>query len=144
MTELVPTPNDCALPRRRSDFATFCEAVDYAAQSEKGLNFHDARGTLERVYPYREMREDALGHARRMIAMGIGNVPGVLMKEDYSRAGINASDTREIVARTEQFWCPIKHARKVVGSHRRYHKFVDFGDAEHYQEQRIKLRNELK
>ncbi|OYX47789.1 MAG: acyl-CoA synthetase [Sphingomonadales bacterium 32-64-22] len=72
MTELVPTPNDCALPRRRSDFATFCEAVDYAAQSEKGLNFHDARGTLERVYPYREMREDALGHARRLIAMGIG------------------------------------------------------------------------
>tara|TARA_A100001391_G_scaffold1033_5_gene1492 strand:+ start:46030 stop:47757 length:1728 start_codon:yes stop_codon:yes gene_type:complete len=72
MTDLVPTPNDCAQPRRRSDFATFCEAVDYAAQSEKGLNFHDARGTLERVYPYREMREDALGHARRMIAMGIG------------------------------------------------------------------------
>ncbi|MEN7537752.1 fatty acyl-AMP ligase [Aurantiacibacter flavus] len=72
MTELVPTPNDCAQPRRRSDFATFCEAVDYAAQSEKGLNFHDARGTLERVYPYREMREDALGHARRLIAMGIG------------------------------------------------------------------------
>ncbi|RIV88561.1 fatty acyl-AMP ligase [Aurantiacibacter xanthus] len=72
MTELVPTPNDCAQPRRRSDFATFCEAVDYAAQSEKGLNFHDARGTLERVYPYREMREDALGHAQRLIAMGIG------------------------------------------------------------------------
>ncbi|WP_137680191.1 fatty acyl-AMP ligase [Aurantiacibacter suaedae] len=72
MTELVPTPNDCAQPRRRSDFATFCEAVDYAAQSEKGLNFHDARGTLERVYPYREMREDALGHARRLIGMGIG------------------------------------------------------------------------
>jgi fatty-acyl-CoA synthase len=72
MTELVPTPNDCAQPRRRSDFATFCEAVDYAAQSEKGLNFHDARGALLRVYPYREMREDALAHARRLIAMGIG------------------------------------------------------------------------
>lgn len=51
---------------------------------------------------------------------------------------------REIIARTEQYWCPIKHARKVLGSHRRYHKFVDFGDAEHYQEQRIKLRKDLK
>jgi len=71
MTELVPTPNDCALPRRRSDFATFNEAVDYAARSEKGLNFHDMRGTLERVYPYREMREDALGHAARLLDLGI-------------------------------------------------------------------------
>ena len=71
MSELTPTPNDCPLPRRRSDFATFNEAIDYAAKSEKGLNFHDARGTLERVYPYREMREDALAHARRLVAMGI-------------------------------------------------------------------------
>jgi len=52
--------------------------------------------------------------------------------------------TREVIARTEQYWCPIKHARKVVGSHRRYHKFADFGDGEHYQEQLTKLRNELK
>ena len=46
---LIPTPNDCPLPRRRSDFATFNEAIDYAARSQKGLNFHDARGMLERV-----------------------------------------------------------------------------------------------
>jgi len=52
--------------------------------------------------------------------------------------------SREVIARTEQYWCPIKHARKVLGSHRHYHKFADFGDAEHYQEQRIRLRNELK
>lgn len=71
-TTLTPTPNDCALPRRRSDFATFAEAVDYAAQSEKGLNFHDMRGDLVRPYPYRELREDALAMARRLIASGIG------------------------------------------------------------------------
>ncbi|MCB2087355.1 MAG: fatty acyl-AMP ligase, partial [Sphingomonadaceae bacterium] len=68
---LTPTPNDCPLPRRRSDFATFNEAVDYAARSAKGLNFHDMRGTLERVYTYSEMREDALGWARRLIAAGV-------------------------------------------------------------------------
>ena len=67
-TLIQSTPNDCALPRRRADFATFNEAIDYAARSEKGLNFHDMRGTLERAYPYREMREDALAMAHRLVA----------------------------------------------------------------------------
>ena len=69
---LTPTPNDCPLPRRRSDFATLNEAIDYAAQSEKGLNFHDMRGTLERAYSFAEMREDALAMAYRLIGAGIG------------------------------------------------------------------------
>jgi fatty-acyl-CoA synthase len=69
---LTPTPNDCDLPRVRAEFGTFNEAIDYAARSAKGLNFHDMRGTLARVYPYREMREDALIMARRLIAAGIG------------------------------------------------------------------------
>jgi fatty-acyl-CoA synthase len=74
MTEavLTPTPNDCDLPRIRAQFATFNDAIDYAAQSLKGLNFHDMRGELARVYPYSEMREDALVMARRLIAAGIG------------------------------------------------------------------------
>ncbi len=38
----------------------------------------------------------------------------------------------EIAARTEQYWCPIKHARKVLGSHRRYPGFLDYGDAADY------------
>lgn len=37
---------------------------------------------------------------------------------------------REIAARTEQYWCPIKHARRVAGSHARYSHFLDYGDAE--------------
>ena len=69
---LTPTPNDCDLPRIRAQFATFSDAIDYAAKSKKGLNFHDMRGQLERVYPYSEMREDALVIARRLIASGIG------------------------------------------------------------------------
>jgi hypothetical protein len=35
----------------------------------------------------------------------------------------------EIVARTEQYFCPIKHARKVLGTHARYAHFLDYGDA---------------
>ena len=69
---LSPTPNDCPLPRRRADFATFNEAIDYAALSEKGLNFHDPRGKLIRVYPYSELRKDAADAARdALTAMGI-------------------------------------------------------------------------
>lgn len=36
---------------------------------------------------------------------------------------------REVAARTEQFWCPIKHARKVKGAHERYYNFIEYGDA---------------
>jgi hypothetical protein len=35
----------------------------------------------------------------------------------------------EILARTEQYFCPIKHAQKVAGTHARYQYFLDFGDA---------------
>ena len=69
---LSPTPNDCALPRIRADFATFADAIDYAARSEKGLNFHDMRGEIEFVYPYRALRDNALTMARRLVAAGIG------------------------------------------------------------------------
>jgi fatty-acyl-CoA synthase len=65
------TPTRDLLPRRIADFATLGEALDYAARSERGMNFHDARGTLERAYPYRELRKDALAHAQRFVAMGL-------------------------------------------------------------------------
>jgi hypothetical protein len=39
---------------------------------------------------------------------------------------------REIAARTEQYWCPIKHARRVIGTHARYALFDDYGEGEGY------------
>jgi hypothetical protein len=42
---------------------------------------------------------------------------------------------REIASRTEQYWCPIKHARKVIGAHPRYGQYVEYGDAESYREE---------
>lgn len=51
---------------------------------------------------------------------------------------------REIAARTEQFWCPIKHARKTLDPHRRYAKFAAFGDAEHYPETLEEMRRSLR
>ena len=38
----------------------------------------------------------------------------------------------EITARTEQYFCPIKHARKVLGTHERYAHYLDYGDAADY------------
>ncbi len=39
----------------------------------------------------------------------------------------------EILARTEQYFCPIKHARKLLGTHSRYNRFLDYGDAAEYE-----------
>ena len=35
----------------------------------------------------------------------------------------------EIIARTEEYFCPIKHARKILGTHRRYERFLEYGEA---------------
>ncbi|MGW8136812.1 fatty acyl-AMP ligase [Sphingomonas zeae] len=68
---IIATPTEDALPRRFADFDTLGEALDYAASGARGLNFHDARGTLTRPYPFAELREDALACARRLIASGV-------------------------------------------------------------------------
>ena len=49
---------------------------------------------------------------------------------------------REVGSRTEQFWCPIKHARRVLGTHTRYGSFVDYGDADAYRHDLERLRTE--
>jgi hypothetical protein len=54
-----------------------------------------------------------------------------------------ASYVREIVARTEQYWCPIKHARRMLQAHPYYGGFADFGDAEGYRRELQALRAEL-
>jgi hypothetical protein len=54
-----------------------------------------------------------------------------------------AAYVKEVVARTEQYWCPIKHARRVLDAHSCYNRFADFGDAESYRTELEKLRREL-
>jgi len=48
--------------------------------------------------------------------------------------------SREIVARTEQYWCPVKHASKILDPHRRYARFAEFGDSEGYQQSIKQMR----
>ena len=68
---IASTPTRDELPRRFADFGSLGEALDYAAGGVRGLNFHDARGTLARPYPFAELREDAIVAARRLIALGV-------------------------------------------------------------------------
>lgn len=76
------TPSDCNLPRIYAQFETFTEAIDYAARSKKGLNFHDSRGSLERAYPYSDMRKQAIVLTRQFSAFGIGKGDRVALIAD--------------------------------------------------------------
>jgi hypothetical protein len=49
----------------------------------------------------------------------------------------------EIIGRTEQYFCPIKHARKVLSNHARYSRFLDFGEAENYEAKLEEYRQAL-
>jgi fatty-acyl-CoA synthase len=49
--------------------STFCDALDYAAQGERGFNFHDPRGTLKRSIRSPNCARCA-GGGRRLVARG--------------------------------------------------------------------------
>ncbi len=46
----------------------------------------------------------------------------------------------EILARTEEYFCPIKHAHKILGTHKRYNRFLDYGDAADYEKKLEEFR----
>ena len=50
----------------------------------------------------------------------------------------------EIAGRTEQHWCPIKHARRVQNAHDRYSHFLPYGDAHAYREEIDQVRCDFK
>ena len=50
---------------------------------------------------------------------------------------------REISARTEQHWCPIRHARRLRELHSRYAHFVEYGNAAQYREEIDVVRNDF-
>ena len=51
---------------------------------------------------------------------------------------------REIGSRTEQYWCPIKHALRISDPHQRYVEFLEYGDAEGYRARLDAFRNQLR
>jgi hypothetical protein len=51
---------------------------------------------------------------------------------------------REVASRTEVYWCPIKHARRILGPHPNYQGFADFGDAEGFREKLKQMKDGVK
>ncbi len=50
----------------------------------------------------------------------------------------------EIAGRTEQYWCPIRHAERLRSMHSRYQHFFEYGDSESFREGKKGLREQLK
>ena len=69
---MTPTPTtNGTLPFRVSGFATLSEGLDYAAQGRTGCNFFSARGELQRVLPYAELRRRSQELAARLTGLGL-------------------------------------------------------------------------
>ena len=60
----------------------------------------------------------------------------------YANGGI--AYVREVAGRTEQYWCPIRHARRTRHPHARYEAFADYGDAAGYRASLPSLRERLR
>jgi fatty-acyl-CoA synthase len=87
---LTATPtDDPGLPRRKADFDTLLDALDYAAQGVRGFNFYSARGELVDVLTFADLRERALSIARRLTTAGL---------EHGCRVALIADTTPEFIA----------------------------------------------
>ncbi len=49
----------------------------------------------------------------------------------------------EIAARTEAYWCPVKHAARMAGVHDHYQFFMEYGDTRGFVEKREASRDRL-
>ncbi|HYQ73455.1 MAG TPA: AMP-binding protein, partial [Gammaproteobacteria bacterium] len=69
--EPTATPTYHELPLRAADFATLTEALDYAALGETGVNFSTGLGTMTASIPYRELREQCVDLAGKLLGLGL-------------------------------------------------------------------------
>ena len=71
-------------PLRVADFPTLAAALDYAAQGPQGLCFYSGSGTLLESLPYADLREQAIGLARRLLGAGLrpGDRVGLIAESD--------------------------------------------------------------
>ena len=61
-----------------------------------------------------------------------------------SYAGGIIAYVQEVAARSELYWCPIKHSQRVENTHSHYHDFLPYGDAEAYVNELKNLRDKVK
>jgi len=71
MTRSVTPTTSPGLPLRLGDFDTLWQALDYAAKGDCGYNFFSAKGELQQVLSYRELRERARDFGQALVALGL-------------------------------------------------------------------------
>jgi len=69
--ELTTTPTYHELAFRAANFATLTEALDYAALGETGANFFTGFDTMYVSLPYRELREQCIELAGKLLGLGL-------------------------------------------------------------------------
>ena len=67
---ITPTSNR-SLAQNLAGFGTLAEGLDYAAKGVTGFNFYSARGQLQHVLPYAELRRQAMSTARKLLSLGL-------------------------------------------------------------------------
>ncbi|MEX2519572.1 MAG: AMP-binding protein, partial [Paracoccaceae bacterium] len=83
-------PTNSGLPLRPADFATFAEALAYAARGATGFTYYNARGEVVEVLLYRRLLIEAREIAARYLALGLkpGDTVAILAETepDFARA----------------------------------------------------------
>lgn len=81
---MQPTPINKVLPVKSSGFTNLADALDYAARGHTGFNFYDHRGELESVLSYKDLRNEAMMLARRLLGLGLkrGDRVGIIAETD--------------------------------------------------------------
>ena len=83
-SSMQPTPVNTKLPIKSDGFANLADALDYAASGDSGFNFYDHQGQLDSVLSYRELREESIALARRLLGLGLkhGDRVGIIAETD--------------------------------------------------------------
>ncbi|MFN4142629.1 fatty acyl-AMP ligase [Aestuariivirga sp.] len=66
----TPTANR-SLAQNLAGFRSLAEGLDYAAKGVTGFNFYSARGALQSVLSYAELRRLAISTARKLLSLGL-------------------------------------------------------------------------
>jgi len=69
LAEARPTLNSQSL--RKANFATLAEVMNYGAQGETGYNFYSGGGELWEVLPYKQLRQETIILAHRLLGLDL-------------------------------------------------------------------------
>ena len=73
---------------------------------------------------------------------GVAGLGGMQKLQCFYCAYANglAAYSREIIARTERYWCPMQHREPPADRHGHYDRFLPYGKGEAFEAEREKLR----